>query len=274
MIADYVFLFLVAAVAGAINSVAGGGTLLTFPALCVALGRARPDLTPAMAAVWANATSTVALCPGSLAGMWGYREELRQTRQWIVVLIWPSLIGGYIGSKLVMVLPAETFKVLVPWLILTAALLFLLQPYIARWTGIGKPHAAASRGTMVGIICFQFLVAIYGGYFGAGIGILMLSSLALIGLSDIHQMNGLKTLLALAINGVSVAVFAARWQGRLEFRPGHGHSGHSWRLWRRSRGAAAQSQRRTGRGGGDWLFAGHVLLLHHVFQACEYKRRG
>jgi uncharacterized protein len=193
----------VAAVAGAINSVAGGGTLLTFPALIAALGGT------AEAAVIANATSTVALFPGSLAGMAGYRRELRVARSWIKLLLLPSLLGGLIGSLLLMRLPAEAFKALVPWLILTAAVLFWMQPRIARRIGLGAGDNSVGPQHIALVTAFQFLVAIYGGYFGAGIGILMLTALALMGLHDIHQMNGLKTLFGSAINGVAVAVFIA-----------------------------------------------------------------
>ncbi len=202
-VTEYALLCAVAAVAGAVNAMAGGGTLLTFPALLAAL-------TPshgAAAGVIANATSTVALVPGALAALWGYRRELVDVRPWIVRLAPPSLVGGVIGSLLLTLLPAETFEFLVPWLILTAAALLALQPTIARLTGVGQPHHAPGPGAVAGVIAFQLLVAIYGGYFGAGIGILMLSSLALMGLSDIHRMNALKTLLNLLINGVSVAVF-------------------------------------------------------------------
>ncbi len=198
---DFLFPCLAAVAGGAINSIAGGGTLLTFPALFAVLGS-----TPA-ASVIANATSTVALVPGSAAGMIGYWRELRSVRAWAWLLIGPSLIGGVIGSILVVQLPPETFARLVPWLILTAALLFALQPTISKWLGIGKAGRTISGRRAWGVALFQLLIAIYGGYFGAGIGILMLSGLALIGLSDIHAMNGLKTLLACAINGVSVAVF-------------------------------------------------------------------
>lgn len=194
-------LCLASLLAGAVNSVAGGGTLLTFPALTLVLGPSAPAL------VMANATSTVALFPGSLAAIWGYRRELSGMRPWIAPLIIPSLIGGGIGTWLVAQRDSKEFELLVPWLILTATTLFMLQPTISRWTGIGKPHAAASIATRIGIILFQFLIAVYGGYFGAGIGILMLSALALMGMSDIHRMNGVKTLLASAINGVSVAMF-------------------------------------------------------------------
>jgi uncharacterized membrane protein YfcA len=198
---EFAMLCVVAATGGAVNSVAGGGTLLTFPALIAALGGTSE------AAVLANATSTVALFPGSLAGMAGYRRELRLAQSWIKLLLLPSLLGGLIGSILLMRLPAESFRVLVPWLLLTAAVLFWLQPRIARRIGMAAGDNA-ERPQHVGLVAlFQLLVAIYGGYFGAGIGILMLTALALMGLHDIHQMNGLKTLFGSAINGVAVVVF-------------------------------------------------------------------
>jgi len=204
MLHDYVILCIAAALGGAVNAIAGGGTLLTFPALFAALGSSPLD------AVIANATSTVALVPGSIAALVGYRREIRHERRWSLLLLAPSLIGGIIGSLLVVVLPPELFKAAVPWLILTAALLFTLQPQIAKWTGIGKQQEGPPTGGLIAAaIVFQLLVAIYGGYFGAGIGILMLSALALMGLSDIHRMNAIKTLLASVINGTSVVIFVA-----------------------------------------------------------------
>jgi uncharacterized protein len=192
----YLLLGMSAFAAGVMNSVAGGGTLLTFPSLLTVVSP-----------VVANATSTVALVPGSLAGVWGYRSEFRQVRRWATVLFWPSLIGGTVGSLLMTRLDEKYFKAVVPWLILAATLLFLFQPAIARLAGIGKEHAPPSSWTVVGVVFFQFLVSVYGGYFGAGIGILMLSSLALMGMGDIHRMNALKTLLAAVINGVSIIIF-------------------------------------------------------------------
>ena len=210
MIAQTLFLCTAAFFAGAINSIAGGGTLLTFPALTWILG------SSAVAAVTANATSTVALFPGSIAAIWGYRREMKGLGRWILPLIIPSIIGSVIGTWLVVTQPEQIFQEMVPWLILVAATLFLLQPAITKWTGIGKPHAQPSRSTLVGIIVFQMGIALYGGYFGAGIGILMLSSLALMGLGDIHQMNALKSVLASAINGTAVFMFIANrrvdWQ--------------------------------------------------------------
>src|SRR4051812_27965481 len=204
MLANHVLLVLAAFLAGAVNSVAGGGTLLTFPVLVAALA---PQFGVAQAAVFANATSTGALFPGSLASVTAYRRELAATRSWAMILIVPSLIGGGLGAWLLTALPAKTFEVLVPWLILSAAILFAAQPMIARRMQIGKPHAPPHQWAKAGAMCFQFAVAIYGGYFGAGIGILMLSALAMMGLTDIHEMNALKAVLGSAINGVAIVIF-------------------------------------------------------------------
>jgi hypothetical protein len=209
MLDDTLVLCLAAAAGGAINSVAGGGTLLTFPALFSVLGGT------SAAAVIANATSTVALWPGSAAAMAGYRRELVATLAWAKWLLLPSLAGGWSGSLLVTRLPPEYFAALVPWLILTATLLLALQRKIAAWTGIGKPRRHVSRHGMIFLAAFQFLVALYGGYFGAGIGILMLGALALYGFSDMHHMNAVKTLLACGINGVAVVVFSC--EGRVDW---------------------------------------------------------
>lgn len=202
-----------ALVAGAINSVAGGGTLLTFPALLAALSPLGDE-----AGRIANATSTVALVPGSLAGAWGYRREMRAARSWTLLLLGPSLIGGVVGSLLLTRLEAKFFSVLVPWLILTAALLFLVQPAVSRLIQ-AKPHAVPSRSTRAAVVFFQFLIAIYGGYFGAGIGILMLSALALMGLPGVHQMNAVKTFLAFCINGVSVVIFVLEKKVEWRYAP-------------------------------------------------------
>ncbi len=205
-----ILLCLSAAAAGAINSIAGGGTLLTFPVL-VALLTAKLGSEP-LAKTIANQTSTVALMPGSMAAAWGYRRQLVHSGRWFRWLIVPSLVGGLLGSLLITEFSPNAFNALVPWLILTAALLFALQPRIARWTGIGHEHTEPSGRRIWAIVFFQFLVAVYGGYFGAGIGILMLSALALMGMADIHAMNALKTVLAAGINGMSVLVFCTRGQ--------------------------------------------------------------
>jgi uncharacterized membrane protein YfcA len=187
------------------NSIAGGGTLFTFSALLLVVDP-----------IIANATSTVALVPGSLAGAWGYRHEMSAARRWATLLVWPSLLGGAVGALLVTELDPRYFSALVPWLLLTAAFLFLVQPTVSKLAGIGKQHATPSASTLASVVVFQFCVAVYGGYFGAGIGILMLSALGLMGVSDIHRMNALKVLLAAGINGVSVAVFVA--ERKVEWR--------------------------------------------------------
>jgi uncharacterized membrane protein YfcA len=191
----YLLLCMSAMAAGAVNSVAGGGTLLSFP-----------PLLRLMEAVQANATSTVALLPGSLAGGFGYRKEVRECRALILRLLVPSILGGAVGSLLVTRLPKEVFASLVPWLILTAAFLFLIQGPIKRLTGIGK-HGPPSGWTAAAVIVGQFLIAVYGGYFGAGIGILMLSVLPFMGTENIYQTNAAKTILAAVINGVTVVIF-------------------------------------------------------------------
>lgn len=187
--------------AGTINSVAGGGTLVSFPAL-IWLG---------LPSVMANATSTVAIWPGSVGGMWGYRRELRSAEPRLLALIAPSLVGGITGALLLRWTPPALFDHLVPFLILFATLLFMVQEPIQRQLKTAGGMAHKSTRWVVGAMLFQLLVALYGGYFGAGIGILMLAALSVIGLTDIHQMNGLKSFFALCINGVAALYFI--WAG-------------------------------------------------------------
>lgn len=184
-------------VAGAINSVAGGGTLVSFPAL-VWLG---------VPSVVANATNTFAMWPGSMGSLWGYREEMKGVSNRMMLLIIPSLGGGILGALLLKMTPPGVFDRLVPLLILFATILFLVQEPIQRRLKSSDPQAHNSVGWLWGAIGFQFLVALYGGYFGAGIGILMLAALGIMGLTDIHQMNGLKNIFATCINGVAAVYF-------------------------------------------------------------------
>ena len=200
-------LCLCALFAGIVNSVAGGGTLLTFPALTHALSGQE-------AMVIANATSTVALVPASLASAWAYRREVPKIRRWLILLIGPCLIGGVIGSLLVSRHP-KSFNALVPWLLLAAAVLFLFDTLMPRKTQETQIPGARTGWAVTGLVLFQFIVAIYGGYFGAGSGILMLGALALMRVGDIHEMNALKTLLGFTINGISVVVFA--WEGKINW---------------------------------------------------------
>jgi hypothetical protein len=189
-------IFAAAFFAGAINSVAGGGTLVSFPAL-VWIGR-DPIL--------ANATNAVALWPGSFASMVGFRRQIAGSLGWILMLGAPSLLGGALGAFLLLRTPSKTFSQLVPFLILAATLLIALQEPISRLFN-RNPGDHPSPKWRAGAIAFQFLVAVYGGYFGAGIGILMLAALGLLGLSDIHRMNGLKNFFAFSINAVASIYF-------------------------------------------------------------------
>lgn len=187
-----------AAAAGLINAVAGGGTLVTFPTLLL-VG------TPS---VVANATSTLALVIGTFGGVFGYRRQLGEVRVWLRRFIPVSLAGGLIGAVLLTVSGEKVFSRLVPFLLLFATLLFLGQGAFRRFAGFDGAGAAHPHSRTVGVaIVFQFLVAIYGGYFGAGIGILMLASLGFIGLTDIHEMNALKTVLGSLINLVAAVYF-------------------------------------------------------------------
>jgi uncharacterized membrane protein YfcA len=179
--------------AGMINAVAGGGTLVTFPTLLVF------GTLPKVA----NATSTFALVIGTFGGVAGYRKQMAAVRRWLWQFIPPSLLGGGLGSWLLTYTSDRMFSRLVPFLILFATILFVSQGLIRRLIGARPPGS----GILWGAIAFQFAVAVYGGYFGAGIGILMLASLGLIGLTDIHEMNALKTVLGSLINIVATLVF-------------------------------------------------------------------
>ncbi|MBK6458492.1 MAG: sulfite exporter TauE/SafE family protein [Gemmatimonadetes bacterium] len=196
-----------AAAGGAVNSVAGGGTLLTFPAL---IGLGVPALT-------ANATSTVALWPGAVGSMLGYLGELRGARAWAVRFAIPSLAGGLAGALLLLVTPADRFDALVPWLVLGATGLFLIQRPAMRWLrahapsahhGGSEPPDPALVPPPPAALAYQFLVGVYGGYFGAGIGILMLAALGFMGFTNIHRMNGLKNWGGLCANFMAAATFA------------------------------------------------------------------
>ncbi len=179
------------------NALAGGGTLLTFPALLLA----------GVPAIRANATSTVALVPGAAASLAGYRREVATHRRWLTTLLIPSLLGGAIGSVLLLMTPEKIFERLAPWLVLFATMLFLFQLFWAR----RRPEVHAPEPTSWALASVaQFFAAIYGGYFGAGVGIVMLVILGGLGLTDIHAMNGLKNFFGICINSVAALYFIIR----------------------------------------------------------------
>jgi len=187
-------------VAGVMNSIAGGGTLVTFPTL----------ILTGLPSIPANATSTVALLPGILSSAAGYRKNIRPVTRWLRLFAPVSLLGGLAGGILLVQTPSRVFDAFVPFLILFATILFMAQGALGKvlkmqgGTGQGRPH---SRNWIVGAVVFQFAVALYGGYFGAGIGILMLGSLGMLGFENVHEMNTLKVMLAFLINVVAAVYF-------------------------------------------------------------------
>ncbi len=188
-------LFGAAALAGAVNSVAGGGTLLSFPA-ALAWGLPSPI---------ANATNALAMSPGSFASAWAYRRELAGARSLIVSLLIPTLAGGVAGAAIMRLTPERLFDAIVPWLVLGATLAILLQRGIAtRAADAGPPTPGRRAAALAG----QFAVGLYGGYFGAAMGIVMLAVLALIAPGDIQHRNAVKNLLSALVNGVASIYFA------------------------------------------------------------------
>ena len=205
------FIAAAAFVAGIMNAIAGGGTLLTFPAL-VAVG-----LPPLLA----NATSTVALVPGALTSMLGYRRELDGARRWAIMLTMPSLLGGGLGAWLLLHTPDATFGHVVPWLVLGATTLFVAQRPLLRWvrrhqTTTADDAAITAAGPSPILLVWQFAIGIYGGYFGAGVGILMLAALGFMGFTNLHRMNGLKNWGGFCMNIVASVTFAL--SGIVEWR--------------------------------------------------------
>ncbi|GAC1349106.1 MAG: sulfite exporter TauE/SafE family protein [Ktedonobacteraceae bacterium] len=194
-----IILFVAAVLGGTLNAVAGGGTFITLPAL----------IFTAVQPIEANATSTVALWPGSIASTWAYRKELaKQGRTLLVVLGVTSLVGGVLGAELLINTSQATFVKLLPYLLLLATVLFTVSgPITARLRKGSKKMDRLPWYGIAGIALLQLVIAVYGGYFGGGIGILMLATLGVMGMQNIHEMNAMKTLLTTFINGVAVFIF-------------------------------------------------------------------
>lgn len=191
-------LVLAGAIGGALNSVAGGGSFIVFPTLVFA------GVTP----VSANATTTVGLWPASTASAYAYRRELPRDRRLVLSLAAASLVGGLLGALLLLHTSDATFALLVPWLIATAAALFTFGPRIQKRLRerLAPGEAQSTRGLVLGAL-LQLVIATYGGYFGGGMGILMLATFSLIGLTDMHAMNGLKNILGAVLNGIAIVAF-------------------------------------------------------------------
>jgi uncharacterized membrane protein YfcA len=197
---DGLLLFITAIIGGTVNAVAGGGTFFTVPAL----------IFTDVPAVLANTTSTFAIWTAAISSAGAYRKELaKQPRFLLLSFVGISLAGGIIGAILLLSTSNTAFVHLLPYLLLVATILFASGPWVTarlRMRPI-EERGNLSRAQIFGILFVQFLASIYGGYFGGGVGILMLAVFALMGMSDIHSMNALKTLLNLSINGVAVVIF-------------------------------------------------------------------
>lgn len=196
---DGAILFAVAIIAGAQNSIAGGGSFLTFPAL----------LFLGVPAVPANATNTVALMLGSVASSAAYRRELKEHRKPLILLTLVSAVGGYAGALLLLNTSDEAFRDLIPWLLLIATATFAFGNQVAGFLRRGRPVEAPDRDAHASLATLgaQLVISVYGGFFGAGIGILMLAALTVGGMTDLQAANGLKNWLATCINGVAVVTF-------------------------------------------------------------------
>ena len=191
-----VFLFFAGALGGAINAVAGGGSFVAFPAL----------LFTGVPPVPANATNTLALWVGTTASGGAYREKLNIARRVMIPLVVTSVIGGLAGAFLLIKTPAQTFLRVLPWLLLGATLLFAFGKHLTGRISASISHDA-SNASVAGASIFELIVAVYGGYFGGGIGIMNLAMLAALGMTDIHAMNKLKVVLGGVINGVAAITF-------------------------------------------------------------------
>ena len=202
----YLLIFIGGFIAGMINSVAGGGTLISFPML----------MFVGIDEKISNATNTVALCTASLVSAFGFRSSMPAARKFTIEFSIVSVLGSVLGTVLLILTPSDQFEALIPWLILLAAVLFMIQePITKRFAKPQAPEAASAPGTESsteafkvpkGAMLFQFCVGIYGGYFGAGMGILMLAVLGFLQFGDIYRMNYLKNLAAFLINGVSAII--------------------------------------------------------------------
>jgi len=190
------FLFVAGALGGALNSVAGGGSFIAFPAL----------LFTGVPPIPANATNTIALWTGAAASGGAYRKRLDVPRRVFMPLLAASLVGGLAGAFLLLRTPAHTFMRVLPWLTLGATLLFAFGKKLAGGRKSVIEHETTATA-LAGATFFQFAVAVYGGYFGGGMGIVMLAMLATLGMSDIHAMNALKSVMGFVINGVAVVTF-------------------------------------------------------------------
>lgn len=189
---NYILLFLIGLIAGALNAAAGGGSFITFPAFIYA------GVPP----IQANASSTVALFPGSLASAWKFREYIKPFPSIsIQTMLIPTLLGGFAGGLLLLYTPSDGFNLIVPWLLLLGSLAFAFGKQMGNWL---RQKIHIGSGLVLGA---QFILGIYGGYFGGAVGIMMMAVWSLFGLSDIKVINANKTLFTGIANAAAVILF-------------------------------------------------------------------
>lgn len=195
-----IFLLFAGVIAGALNALAGGGSFISFPAL----------LFVRIPAVEANASNTVALWPGLAASALAYLRRLNAPLRVLLPLLATSLAGGWIGALLLLKTPQHTFLRLVPWLLLGGTLLFTfgnsVRAMVGKTAAIDDLREISAPAIAIGSVA-ELVVAVYGGYFGAGIGFILLGMLAMLGMRDIHAMGAIRTLLSVAINAAAVVTF-------------------------------------------------------------------
>jgi uncharacterized protein len=197
---EFMFLFLAALAAGGLNAVAGGGSFFSFPTL-IAVG---------VPSIQANATNTVALWPGVVSSSVAYRKTLHKLRDRLLRFGAVSLIGGGVGAWLLLNTPESTFERLIPFLLLLATAIFATSPRINAWLRSQNRHPLENN--IPAQMVLQFVIGIYGGYFGGGIGIMMLALLAISGMDDLNEANALKLVLNTLINGVAIIIFVVAGQ--------------------------------------------------------------
>ncbi|TWX73513.1 sulfite exporter TauE/SafE family protein [Colwellia sp. C1TZA3] len=195
---ELLFLFLAGFFGGVVNSIAGGGSFITFPALIFV------GIPPIMA----NATNTFASCAGYMSGTYAFRKELAEHKDDLLVIIIISLMGGVFGAWLLLQTSEVVFQVAIPWLLLFATLLFIFGGQInAEFKKIATKHQHASAIGGVLLLILLLAVSIYGGFFNAGLGIIVLSYLALAGYTNINAMNGLKLLVSSTVSLIAIVLF-------------------------------------------------------------------
>lgn len=206
---EWILLFLAGFAGGMLNSIAGGGSFITFPALMMA------GVPP----IQANATNTYASCAGYISGALGFRQDINQTKRQLIFTVTGSLIGGALGAYLLLTVDDSQFMNAIPWLLLFATLLFIFGSRITQLLGYLAGEQSSQVLWVSALIALCLVgVSAYGGFFNAGLGVIVLSYLVIAGYSDINQMNGLKLLISSCVSLIAIVIFV--WEGAIDWERG------------------------------------------------------